>query len=400
MKRIAIIGTAGVPGKYGGFETLAHQLVKQWKGTFALTVYCSKNYYPKQDRVSTWEGARLVYLPFNANGVQSILYDLVSMLHALFVADTFIVLGVSGGVMVPFLRWFTRKKIIVNIDGLEWRRQKWSPLAKRFLRWSERLAVRFSHADVADNDQIKRYTAIQYKTLSHMIAYGGDHTQRVALSRETKAQYPFTQKPYAFKVCRIEPENNIHEVLAAFEQCEDMPLVLVGNWQASAYGQQLLEKYRRVPNLHLLPPIYDQRALDELRSNCFVYIHGHSAGGTNPSLVEAMYLGLPVLAFDVSYNRSTTDNQAFYFKNAQDLSKQLQHWHYRDFRANGNRMVALAQKRYTWAIVAGKYKRLVFAFDYSYSKKNVLASLSRLQSELLASGGLGHLKNVRTFYES
>ena len=302
--------------------------------------------------------------------------------------------------MVPFLRWFTRKKIIVNIDGLEWRRQKWSPLAKRFLRWSERLAVRFSHADVADNDQIKRYTAIQYKTLSHMIAYGGDHTQRVALSRETKAQYPFTQKPYAFKVCRIEPENNIHEVLAAFEQCEDMPLVLVGNWQASAYGQQLLEKYRRVPNLHLLPPIYDQRALDELRSNCFVYIHGHSAGGTNPSLVEAMYLGLPVLAFDVSYNRSTTDNQAFYFKNAQDLSKQLQHWHYRDFRANGNRMVALAQKRYTWAIVAGKYKRLVFAFDYSYSKKNVLASLSRLQSELLASGGLGHLKNVRTFYES
>lgn len=399
MKRIAIIGTAGIPSKYGGFETLAHQLVKQWKGQFKLTVYCSKNYYPKAERQASYEGARLVYVPLNANGVQSILYDLLSMIHALFVADTLLILGVSGGIMVPFLRWFTNKRIIVNIDGLEWRRAKWSPMAKRFLKWSERLAVRYSHADVADNEQIKRYTAIHYSTLSHQIEYGGDHTKSTPLSKASKVKYPFTEHPYAFKVCRIEPENNIHWVLEAFSRTPNLPLVVVGNWQSSSYGQQLQLQYSATPNLHLLDPIYDQQQLDELRSNCVLYVHGHSAGGTNPSLVEAMYLGLSVLAFDVSYNRSTTENKAFYFRDVDQLVEQLNTLHYRDFQRNAQSMKSIAHARYTWAIVADKYKRLVYAFDYQYSKKPVLAGLSRIQSRILASNGLGHLKSARSFYE-
>ena len=127
-KRIAIIGTAGVPCRYGGFETLAHQLVTHLSDQFRFTVYCSGKLYKRGERPAKWKGARLVYLPLNANGISSVVYDIWSVLHALFVADTLLLLGVSGGLVVPFVRLLTRKKVIVHIDGQEWRRGKWGRL--------------------------------------------------------------------------------------------------------------------------------------------------------------------------------------------------------------------------------------------------------------------------------
>ena len=176
MKKIAIIGTVGIPSRYGGFETLAHHITDHLKDEFEFTVYCSKRAYDKNERTTYFNKAKLVYLPFNANGIQSVIYDSVSILHSLFFCDTLLVLGVSGGIAVPFVRLFTNKKVIVNIDGLEWRRKKWNRFGKWFLKFSEKVAVKFSHADITDNEAIKRYTSINYKTLSHLIEYGGDHT--------------------------------------------------------------------------------------------------------------------------------------------------------------------------------------------------------------------------------
>ena len=122
------------------------------------------------------------------------------------------------------------------------------------------------------------------------------------------------------RVCRIEPENNVHVVLKAFAQLPEKTFVMVGNWNNSEYGKSMKADYGNYSNIHLLDPIYDQVKLDKLRSNCLVYIHGHSAGGTNPSLVEAMYLGRPVIAFDVSYNCVTTENKALYFKNGKKFN--------------------------------------------------------------------------------
>ncbi len=109
MKKVAIIGTAGVPSRYGGFETLAHQLVNQLNEEFSLHVYCSTKYYKKEERVSYWNKARLHYVPLNANGAQSILYDILSIIHALFYADALIVLGVSGGIMIPFIKLYKKE---------------------------------------------------------------------------------------------------------------------------------------------------------------------------------------------------------------------------------------------------------------------------------------------------
>ena len=398
-KKVAIIGTAGVPSRYGGFETLAHHLVKNLNDTFDLSVYCSKVIYKSEERITYWNGARLIYLPFSANGIQSIIYDIISMIHALFFADVLVVLGVSGGIFVPVIKLVTRKKVIVNIDGLEWRRDKWSKPVKKFLKLSERLAVKFSDADITDNAAIKRYTAIYYKTLSCQIEYGGDHCQKVKLSKSDYAEYDFLKHPYAFKVCRIEPENNVHIILNVFARLPSKNLVMIGNWQNSEYGIELFETFSKFDNIHLLNPIYDQQKLDKLRFNCYVYLHGHSAGGTNPSLVEAMYLNLPVIAFDVSYNRATTEDKALFFKDESSLKELLEATTLEQYKTIKKELKAVADKKYTWAIIAQKYAQLIYCFDHAYRKSSVHSKISRLEEAYLIRQGLGHLKRSRLFYE-
>ena len=356
--RLAIIGTAGVPAKYGGFETLAEQLVLQWQDQFDLTVYNSTHYYRPEERRPTWEGAKIVYVPIKPNGLQSILYDIWSMIHALLHSDVLLVLGVSGCIFLPFLKLFSNKQIIVNVDGLEWRRAKWKGLARKFLIYSEQMAIRYADQIVADNKAIQKYIHERYNQSSWMIEYGGDHCEQETLSAKLLKKYPFLNKDYTCSVCRIEPENNIHLILEAF-RISRMPLVIIGNWDHSEYGRNLLNQYSKYRNLHLLPPIYNIRILNQIRSNTSLYIHGHSAGGTNPSLVEAMYLGLPVVAFDVIYNRITTEGKALYFSDAADLVQQLLILDDASLREVRQKMQFIAEKRYRWQVIAQAYAQII-----------------------------------------
>ena len=403
-KKVAIIGTVGLPACYGGFETLTAYLVKHLHTQHELTVYCSGKTYPSAERRTHYEGAKLVYLPLQANGVQSILYDCLSILHAVFYADVLLVLGVPGAFMLPFVKWFTNKKIIVSIDGIEWRRAKWNRYAKWFLRWSENLAVKYSHADISDNDAIQDYTALAYHTRSRVIEYGGDHAQKQPITDPDRAQYPFITLPFAFKVCRIEPENNVHMVLAAFAELPSYVFVIVGNWNNSAYGRQMRADYGhgRYPNLHLLDPIYDQVRLDVLRSNCAVYVHGHSAGGTNPSLVEAMSLGLPVLSFHASFNKATTENRAIYFATKEELMHYLKNTSMGTWLTLGLTMKSVADRRYNWALIARKYNYLIQKVSATVRrtpKGGVHSQLSQLSPAELVQHQLGQYAVLKMFYE-
>ncbi len=358
--KLAIIGTVGVPAKYGGFETLAHHLVTHLQGRFDITVYASGKEYAESERVESWRGARVKYIPLKANGLQSIPYDLWSMIHALLYAEVLLILGVSGCIFLPIFKLlFPKKKFIVNIDGLEWRRPKWNWFAKRFLLFSEYVACKFADEIVTDNRILEAYAKIRYNIEGRLIEYGADHVSAVQAEAGDIEKYPFLAGEYAFKVARIEPENHLHLILEAYAQLPDEQLVIVGNWKNSQYGIALTERYASFANIELLDPIYDPRELNLLRSNANLYIHGHSAGGTNPSLVEAMYLQLPVLCFDVIYNRVTTNNQAIYFSTADELRRLVVGKNHLPLYATAENLKVHADKCYTWATITRRYGDLL-----------------------------------------
>jgi glycosyltransferase involved in cell wall biosynthesis len=355
-KKIAIIGTVGLPATYGGWETLVDHLTRHLSETFDINVFCSSKRYDV--KLSVYNGATLQYINLDANGIQSIPYDLVSIVKSLRVSDTLLILGVSGCVFLPFVKLFSNKKIIVNIDGLEWKRAKWGRFAKWFLKISEAVAVRFADITIADNKEIQRYVETEYGVSSQLIAYGGDHVTYGNISENILMRYPFLAQRYAFKVCRIEPENNLDMILGAFEEFTGVNLVMVGNWSNSDYGKELKLKYERYSHIYLLDPIYEQDTLNQLRGNCYVYLHGHSAGGTNPSLVEAMYLGLPVIAYSVAYNRETTYDKAKYFGSKDELIKILQSIKPGELEMVADNLKCSAVENYSWAKIATKYASL------------------------------------------
>ncbi|MDV7698676.1 DUF1972 domain-containing protein [Chryseobacterium soli] len=399
--KVAIIGTVGLPAKYGGFETLTAHLVEELADTYDFTVYCSSKKYTKEERTESWKGAKLKYLPLDANGIQSIPYDTLSILHALFCSDVLLVLGVAGAWLLPFVRLFTRKKIIISIDGIEWKRDKWSLPAKLYLWWAEKLAVRFSHIDISDNESIQDYTSLRYKTISRVIEYGADHTKvNLIPTSENIEKYPFLSEEYAVKVCRIEPENNVHTIVKVFSEFPDRKLVLVGNWKNSQYGIEIKQQYSGFKNIHLLDPIYDQELIDLIRGNASVYIHGHSAGGTNPSLVEAMFLGLPIISNGVSYNRTTTEHQAFYFSNEEDLKNVLTEIKKEDLKNCAIQMKKIAERRYTWKKIAKKYSQLIEETFTINKKTNVYPVISKLDKKILEKYHVEHLKNIQLFNSS
>jgi glycosyltransferase involved in cell wall biosynthesis len=400
MKKVAIIGTVGLPANYGGFETLAQQLVKNLSHKYDFTVYCSAKKYTKEQRQKTHFGARLKFLTFNANGVQSIIYDSISILHALFYADVLLVLGVAGAWLLPFIRLFTRKRIIISIDGIEWKRDKWNAAARMYLWWAEKMAVKYSHIDISDNESIQDYTALRYQSLSRVIEYGGDHAQAVEATPEDHEKYWFLRFTYAVKVCRIEPENNVHLILEAFATAGNYPLVVIGNWHNSDYGRSLKKEYHGFENIILLDPVYEQKTLDLLRANASIYVHGHSAGGTNPSLVEAMNLGLPILSYNVSYNRTTTENKAAYFKEPQDIVSFLANINRENLRKMGETIKEIAVRRYRWELIAMKYDALVEEVLEVKTKGQVKPAISTFftQDDLM-NYKMAHLKYQYTFYE-
>ena len=353
MRNISIIGTVGVPANYGGFETLAENLVRYHDAAsipVALTVYCSSKSYSSES--SHFLSARLKYIPLSANGVQSIPYDIASLFLAMWNrCDVILLLGVSGSIFLPFVRLFSSAHIIVNIDGIEWRREKWSGWAKRFLRFSEKLAVKFSHVVVVDNDAIEKYVWESYGVKTHVIVYGGDHCVAVNDSVEGIV----LPDHFAFSVCRIEPENNVHLITEAFSRLPTQALVMVGNWDGSDYGKSIRKRYAGHANLFLLDSIYDLGKLKIIRSRASFYIHGHSAGGTNPSLVEAMHFEKAVLAFDCDYNRVTTESKALFFSDVGSLCSLTQSLSPHVIERIGGDMKEIANRRYMWSIVAEQY---------------------------------------------
>lgn len=352
-KKIAVVGTVGIPACYGGFESLVQNLVDYQSGNINYQVFCSSKKY--EEKIKKYRDAELIYLPVSANGPSSILYDILCLLVCLIKRpDVVLILGVSGCIFLPVYRLLSKSRVITNIDGLEWRRNKWSPKVKWFLKKSEKLAVKYSDIVISDNQAIAEYVESEYGCKSEVIAYGGDHAVAVTTSRSTTDE---SVKDYFLSLCRIEPENNVDMILESFSRSNEH-IKFMGNWNNSEYGQSLKRKYSSYPNIEILEPDYNIDNLYSLRQDCIAYIHGHSAGGTNPSLVEAMHFSVPVIAFDCTFNRYSTNNVALFFSDCDELRYAVHEVRSGCVPEMGQELKKIANDKYCWKNIAAAYESL------------------------------------------
>lgn len=314
--KVAFIGAVGVPGNYGGFETFVDCCTPALVDSLdEVIVTCDRSKYQTYEPI--WNGVRRIFIPVKANGALSVIHDFLAFFAVFWRVDTVIVLGVSGGIFFPIFRVacaLFNKRLIVNVDGIEWRRTKFSRLKRAFLFISDRCAQFFSHVVIIDNEALRPFLIGSVRDRAQHIAYPGDH-----IVRKFEQQCGAPEESSFLTICRIEPENNCHLLLEAFAQSRRGRYIFVGNWDASPYGRRLKNLYGASPGIELRNPTYDKLELASLREACDVYLHGHSVGGTNPSLVEMLFYDCEILAFDCAFNRNVGGDALRYFSNHDEL---------------------------------------------------------------------------------
>ena len=361
-KKVALIGTNGIPACYGGIETLAEYLARDLNEDYDLYCYCSKT--PKDKQLKSYRNTKLIYLPLKANGWQSIFYDGWSILRSLRKHDVLVVLGCSCPFVMPLKR-LTRKKIVLNaIGGREWNKVRgWKPLGR--VEVGVKKAVRswsLGNSDfvIIDNAANMESFEEQFGFRPLLAEYGGDHAIAEAITPEMEEKYPFLKGQYDVTVSRAQEDMNIHMVIDAYKQVPERKVVIVSNWQKSEYGQQLYaENAGKYQNIILLNAIYNQKELNVIRSNASLYLHTHSMCGTAPSLVEAMYLGLPVVCFKVPTNMETTEMKSVYFESVPELVDLLKTMDDATLDRLKKDLNEIALRRYNWKRISDIYKECV-----------------------------------------
>lgn len=353
-----IVGIVGLPSRYGGFETLVDNLIESneliSKG---IVVYCEAAIVKETGPI--YKGAVLWPLRWKANGWQSIIYDSYGLTLGSIRGTDVLVLGTSATFILPILRLlFPRVRYYVNMAGLEWKRSKWGPVAKFVIKVNEWAAAKFSHKLIADNEGLVEYVKYKYGIDAVYIPYGGDQLLRYEANQAVFEEWNLPESNYDLALSRAQSDNNLKLILDAYVKSGDT-LVFVSNWDSNAYGRELKACYASYSNLHLVGPIYDVARLKAIQMRARLYIHGHSAGGTNPALVEAMWAGLPTLAFDVSFNRHTTEYNARYFLDTASLVRLLAEYDEAWASASGQALLEVAKRKFVWSSVCSNYLNLL-----------------------------------------
>lgn len=317
--RIGIIGTRGIPNHYGGFEQFTEHLATFLvKNDCEVYVYNSSNHHYKE---KDFKGVNIVHCndPEDKTGtIGQFIYDLNCILDTKKRdLDIILQLGYTSSSVWSLL--FPKKPIIItNMDGLEWKRSKYNSLVKLFLKYAERLAVKYSDFLVSDSVGIKKYIDNKYKKDSKYIAYGShliSNVDKIILDRYNVQEYK-----YNMLVARIEPENNVETILDGVVLSDKKtPFLVVGNYNNNSFGKRIKEKYKKEENIIFLGSIYNHHELNNLRYFCNLYFHGHSVGGTNPSLLEAMGCNNLIIAHNNIFNKAVLKENAYYFYTSEDV---------------------------------------------------------------------------------
>lgn len=358
--RIALIGTRGVPANYGGFETAVEEIGKRLvERGHHVTVYCR---IQSRERPSAYLGMNLVHLPaLRIKALETLSHSGVSVLH-LGLRRRFDAAVVFNSANAPYIPLIRARGIPVatHVDGLEWKRTKWGGGGRRYYRRAEALAVRWSDALIADAQGIADYYATEFDVGTDLIAYGApiltaarpQHIDKLGLE----------PGKFHLVVARFEPENNVLTAVEGYRQsnCE-YPLIVVGS---APYAHDYTNAVEAIaagdPRIKLMGPVWDQDQLNELYVYALSYVHGHSVGGTNPSLLRAMGAGTAVIAYDVVFNREVLGESGRFFSTAGDVARELESYESAPDHAQGvgRDLQDRAAKHYDWEDVADRYEAL------------------------------------------
>ena len=366
---ISILGIRGIPGAHGGFETFAENFALYLVGRgWRVTVYCQEHSNDDQQSSvweSQWHGVRRVHIAVsNTNAPGTAWFDLKSAVHAAGEEGPVLVLGYNTAVLAPYIR-LRGRPVIMNMDGIEWKRAKWSLPIRAWLYLNEYVG-RFSASHlVADHPDIAAHLERHFLSQSlTMIPYASD----TVIEGEAALLDELGVEPhrYLVSIARIEPENSIYEIVEAFSRRQrGIRLVVLGSLspETNDYHKKVVEAASE--EVAMPGAIYDRRTVSALRFFALAYCHGHTVGGTNPSLVEALGAGNVVIAHDNRFNRWVTDNSQLYFRNADDIEYYLD-----QVLGNASEMQKFAEmaravhsERYTWEAVHRAYENLLLEYS-------------------------------------
>lgn len=319
--KIAILGTKGIPNNYGGYEQFAEFIsARLLERGHTVTVYNPHYHAFKGTEIN---GVKIIkkYSPEKLiGGAANIIYDYLCLKDAL--KKDFDIIYEAGYHSVALSYKFLavnklrRPVIVTNMDGLEWRRSKWSKVVQNIILKLERIAVRRSPYLISDNEGIQRYLLEKYNADSFYLPYGADPVEKFDLGH--LSEYNVKPEQYLMLVARLEPENNVEVIIDSHcSSSSDFPLLVVGNHKTK-YGEYLKNKFPN-PKIRFVGGIYNKSQLDSLRHFSLAYFHGHSVGGTNPSLLEAMGSQSFIFAHKNPFNQAILGDSAFYFDSKSEV---------------------------------------------------------------------------------
>lgn len=358
--KIAILGTRGIPNNYGGFEEFAEYISVELSGRgHDVTVY-NPDYHPFND--SNYNGVKITkkYYPEGKIGnIASFFYDFLCLKDALKNKFDIILECGYGSVAVSYLFLPIKKSLIfTNMDGMEWQRGKWNFFAKKILKISEKIAVKKSHYIISDNTCVQGYYKAKYQKESFYIPYGALPVNNY--NEKILKKYNINKNNYFLIVARLEPENNIRTIINGIIESGVNTKILIISNPESRFGKRTLKKFQLNKNVIFLGSIYDIDTLNSLRYYSKAYFHGHSIGGTNPSLLEAMACKCLIISHDNIFNKSVLDDDALFFTNSNDIKNIILNFdsHEQKREEFSNKNLDKIRKKYNWKVIADKYESI------------------------------------------
>ena len=364
--KIGILGTRGIPNTYGGFEQFAQYLAEGLveKG-HTVCVYNSSTHSYKQP---FWKEVQIIHCadPENRIGTAGqFIYDLNCLRDAgKRNFDILLQLGYTSNSV--WHRYWPKNTInVINMDGLEWKRAKYNKFTQLFLKWAESLAAKYADVLIADSIGIRDHIQREYQKTAFYIPYGAEVPESFSISALSK--FNLEANKYYLLIARMEPENNVETIIQGYKQSgQHYPLIIVGSTQ-NKYGQFLLKKYSSV-FIQFPGAIYDQGVINALRHFSTIYFHGHSVGGTNPSLLEAMACECNIAAHENVFNKTILTDDATYFSCADEIKNIINHLSYQDaisqYRKNN---IEKIKTTYSWDKIINEYEII---FLHASDKRN------------------------------